>query len=64
MKNRQTDEQKRSKKNALAKKYYKENSREIRKKRVKRYYRSRQKELDYAKMYYEKYKKNKRKVVQ
>ena len=63
MSNKQTDEQRRMKKNALAKEYYRENSLAIRKKRKKRYQKNRQREIAYSREYYDKYRKHKRKVV-
>lgn len=60
--NRQTSEKNRMKKNAIAKEYYKENSKSIRAKRKKRYYKNREKEIAYSREYYEKYRKNKRTV--
>lgn len=63
MRNKQTDEQRRMKKNAHAREYYKDNSLSIRKKRKKRYQKNREREKAYSKEYYAKHKKNKRNLV-
>lgn len=50
----------RRRKNERAREYYDENSKSIREKRKKRYQKTREREKQYSKMYYEKFRKNKK----